>query len=218
LNNVIVIGDSAVVGNQDDLAVIGKAGTKLAVGRSTATEALHLEGAVIVGNAVGTTNGTIRYTGTDVEARIADAWVSLTAGDGGSSTDSIVFEAPITLVEGAGSDPDTVRLDTTNFVTGNLNIIGGQQVKRTLVTSNTTLTYNHFYIAVDASGGNVTVTLPAISGRNQAYRIKRIDNSGNTVTISAGSGQTIDGAASTTLTSLQSKYVIADGSTNYELN
>jgi hypothetical protein len=164
---------------------------------------------------VGTHTGTVAYA---IGVTATGELVEYTASVGSGSTDSIVFEAPITLVEGAGSDPDTVRLDTANFVTGNLNIIGGQQVKRTLVTSDLTLTYNHFYIAVDASGGNVTVTLPAISGRNQAYRIKRIDNSGNTVTISAGSGQTIDGAASTTLTSLQSKYVIADGSTNYELN
>lgn len=89
LFNVIVIGDSAVVGNQDNIAVIGRAGTSLAVGRSTATESIHTDGAILIGDATGTTDGTIRYAGGDFEGRKAGAWVSLTAAGGSSAWNSI---------------------------------------------------------------------------------------------------------------------------------
>lgn len=56
-------------------------------------------------------------------------------------------------------------------------------------------------IWIDASGGNVTLTLPdATSGSVKYLVVKRLDSSSNTVTIAAASGQTIDGAASINLT------------------
>jgi hypothetical protein len=49
-------------------------------------EVLDVRGGIRLGAAVGTENGTIQWTGSDIEGRVGDAWVSLTAqGSGGTS-------------------------------------------------------------------------------------------------------------------------------------
>ena len=51
------------------------------------------------------------------------------------------------------------------------------------------------------AGGNITITLPAVSGcSGRIYHIKKIDSSAYTVTIDANSSETIDGALTQTLT------------------
>ena len=73
--------------------------------------------------------------------------------------------------------------------------IGYQPI--TTITANTTLTDLQHTILVDASGGNITITLPAPT-TGKVYIIKKIDNTANTVTIDAGT-QTIDGVNTKTL-------------------
>lgn len=52
------------------------------------------------------------------------------------------------------------------------------------------------YIAVDASGGAVTITLPTATAQaGQIYTVKKIDSSANAVTIDGDGAETIDGAA-----------------------
>ena len=71
-----------------------------------------------------------------------------------------------------------------------------------VVTANTALAAGTPSIVfVDAASGNVTVTLPLIadvvgSDTTKLLWIKRVDTSSNTVTVSAQTGETIDGAAS----------------------
>lgn len=63
----------------------------------------------------------------------------------------------------------------------------------TTVAANTTLDTSHYTVLVNASSGPVTITLPPVSlGRE--YRIKKIDSSSNTVTITGS--QNIDGQPS----------------------
>lgn len=62
------------------------------------------------------------------------------------------------------------------------------------VTANYTVQAGDYLIGVDATAGNVTVTLPLPSEPRVIY-IKKLDASANTVTASPVSG-TIDGAAS----------------------
>lgn len=64
------------------------------------------------------------------------------------------------------------------------------------VTSNTTLSSGSTSVLVNASGGNVAITLPSAVGQNNNFYIKRIDASTNTVTIGTTSAQTIDGQSS----------------------
>lgn len=76
-------------------------------------------------------------------------------------------------------------------------------VRAVTTTGNILLT--DYFITVDATGGNVTLTLPAASTAfgnavGIQYVIKRIDNSGNTITIQRAGSDTIDGGTSVTLT------------------
>jgi len=74
----------------------------------------------------------------------------------------------------------------------------------TNVSSTSTLGLTDNFCVIDASGGNITITLPAASAAfagNMGLDLvfKRIDNSGNTVTIQRAGSDQIDGANSFTL-------------------
>jgi len=80
-------------------------------------------------------------------------------------------------------------------------------------TSAQTLTADNYLVIVDASSGNITITLPAsASHTNRIYTIKKIDSSQHKVTIDANSTETIDGEETIVL-NLQYSYVtiICDG-------
>jgi hypothetical protein len=105
------------------------------------------------------------------------------------------------------SIPTTMPL----YATGNSAFVngfqsgGGNYYKVEAVTSNITAALTGFYYRIDATSGNITVTLPAAStafGNSMGihYSFKRIDNSGNTITIQRAGSDTIDGATSFTLT------------------
>lgn len=69
-------------------------------------------------------------------------------------------------------------------------------------------------VTSDATSGAVTLTLPSAAtvGNGKTYRFKKIDASGNSVTVNTSSSQTIDGASSKSLTTQwQSLTVISDG-------
>ncbi|UBF23337.1 hypothetical protein M1M40_gp59 [Halorubrum tailed virus 29] len=70
-------------------------------------------------------------------------------------------------------------------------------------------------VLVDASGGPVTVTLPAPESAASVV-VKKIDASGNAVTIATPGGETIDGDSERTLTATTqpSREIMSDG-TNY---
>lgn len=98
------------------------------------------------------------------------------------------------------------------YTTGNSTYIAaGLQSKQgnfyavTTVTGNTTLGVTNNFVLVDATSGNVTITLPAASasfGSQMGLDLifKRIDNSGNSVTVQRAGSDLIDGANSFTLT------------------
>jgi len=68
------------------------------------------------------------------------------------------------------------------------------------VNTNTTLDDTHSVVLVDATGGVVTITLPAVSGIvRRRYTIKKIDSSANAVTIDGNGAETIDGATTQNL-------------------
>jgi len=96
---------------------------------------------------------------------------------------------------------------------------GGVRTKVNLVTSNVvTKTGAYILTAADgivlcnASSGVFTITLPAAS-RNIMYSIKKIDSSGNIVTIDANGSETIDGDLTVSLnTEGESITIVTDGS------
>lgn len=88
-------------------------------------------------------------------------------------------------------------------------------LKRTAITSDTTIDDTYCLIEVDCSGGNVTLTFPTASGKNgRVHFIRRIDNSGNTLTIAAASGTMNKlgaAAGSYTVAGRQQTKIYADG-------
>ncbi len=69
-------------------------------------------------------------------------------------------------------------------------------------------------ILMNATSGNLTVTLPAAAGKvGWVYNIKKTDSSENTVTIDGNASETIDGETTLVLTlQYQSVSILSDGS------
>jgi hypothetical protein len=68
-------------------------------------------------------------------------------------------------------------------------------------SSGYTATANDYAIMCDASGGGFTITLPAAASHTgRVYHIKKIDSSGNIVTVDGNSSETIDDATTAVLT------------------
>jgi hypothetical protein len=68
-------------------------------------------------------------------------------------------------------------------------------------------------LSVDATSGNITITLPAatvFSGPDQFIDISRIDTSSNTVTIQRAGSDTIDEATSITLSGVNRVRLISN--------
>lgn len=83
------------------------------------------------------------------------------------------------------------------------------------VTTATTLTQSAGLCLVDATAGAVTVTLPrADQARGQMVSVKKIDASGNAVTVDAMGG-TIDGATTATLAARWDSVTIVSDGTNW---
>ena len=61
-------------------------GGNFGIGLASPVETLDVNGGVRIGNSSGTNVGTIRWSGTDLEAYKAGGWVSLTASGGGSAS------------------------------------------------------------------------------------------------------------------------------------
>lgn len=81
----------------------------------------------------------------------------------------------------------------------------------TTITVSSTLDPKNYITYVDASIGDITVTLPtAISNQGKPCNIKRIDNSTNTVTVAAQVGQTIDGLTTGSLDYLDNLTIISN--------
>lgn len=203
--------------------------SRVGIGVTAAAESLELSGAILLGNASGTANGTIRYTGSDVEARVGGAWLSLTSsgGSGGVNPGVAGF---LTFYQSTGStvdDQSTLFYDSVNSLfgvgtttpTSLLHVDGTIAHRFTTITTTTTLD-NHYIVYADATAGNITVNLPDASlvpGRR--YIVKKIDATANTVTIDALGGQTIDNFLTLVLTVQDESYTIdSDGVLNWGVN
>lgn len=155
------------------------------------------------------------------------SWVALTglggiySGSGTLPGDVVVSGTGASLLDIGGGDGIPYIYMNPTFGTRFNN---GILTKVSTISSSASLTVTDHFVKVDASGGNVTVTLPVANtvftgGIGINYIIKRMDNSGNTVTIQRSSSDTIDGATSTTLTTqYQSINISATASTEWSLH
>lgn len=133
---------------------------------------------------------------------------------GGS--DEVDHDSLLNYVSNEHVDHSTVTITAGSGLTGGGDIsqdqtLNAQSVES--VTADTTL--NEVDIAlVDASGGAVTVTLPAPSTDIRA-NIKKTDSSNNTVTIATPNAETIDGESNRTIDAQYiSRTIVSDGN-NY---
>lgn len=81
------------------------------------------------------------------------------------------------------------------------------------ISATTTLDATNHTVLASASGGAITVNLPAAASHSgRRYEIKKTDSSANTVTIDGSGAETIDGAATYVLnTQYQSVTIVSDG-------
>lgn len=94
--------------------------------------------------------------------------------------------------------------------------LGSQAYSAATVTTTTTAG-EHYTILVDCTAGAVTINLPAVAScSGRTYIIKKIDVSGNIVTIDGNAAETIDGTATKTLSNQYNYYAVQnDGSAWY---
>jgi hypothetical protein len=82
------------------------------------------------------------------------------------------------------------------------------------VTADTSYANTDLLIVADASGGNVTLTLPALV-QGRMVIAKKIDASANSVTVSGGAN--IDGAASKSTTAQYATFTLIGGATEWHI-
>ncbi len=105
----------------------------------------------------------------------------------------------------------------SNSPESTLQVNGSLATKVTTLSGNTTLDDTHHVVLVDASGGNVTLTVPlASSGDARQYMIKKTDSSSNDVIITRSGANTIDGDTSVTMgVQYEARTIISDGTNWY---
>lgn len=91
--------------------------------------------------------------------------------------------------------------------------VAGNFYKTRNVTGTTTANITDYILSIDATAGNIDITLPAASSVfggsvGIQYIFKRVDNSGNTVTITRAGSDTIDGGTSFALAAQWDKTVL----------
>ena len=116
-----------------------------------------------------------------------------------------------------GIDASSDLVVTADATTGELKSVTMTDISSTTAirteSANYSITANDATVLVDASGGAVTVTLPApIAGRK--YVVKKIDGTVNAVNI-AGGGNNIDGIATQSTTNPHQTFVLQSDGTNW---
>lgn len=84
-------------------------------------------------------------------------------------------------------------------------------------SSSLTETIGLYTKLIDATSGNVTITLPTAAGNMAAFIIKKIDSSANTVIIDGNSSETIDGDTTVTIYDQYNYIEIISDGTNWKI-
>lgn len=110
-----------------------------------------------------------------------------------------------TLIGGGASSANSV-----------LQVNGAISAPITTVTGATTLTQSNGTVLGDATSGAFNVTLPTAVGiTGRMYTVKKIDSSGNAVTIATTSSQTIDGVTTKAISTQYTSYTVQSDGANW---
>lgn len=103
--------------------------------------------------------------------------------------------------------------EAVNALIDRQNLFGSRTVTASFTANNDYQLY-----LIDATTGNVTATLPpAAAYKNKTFMFKRIDASGNSVTLARSSTNTIDGATSQSMASQYDFYAVHSNGSNWYL-
>jgi hypothetical protein len=124
----------------------------------------------------------------------------------------LFYSAATGAVDGTVTFSNTATIDG-NGVSANGFSVGSRDISALSIstkTANYTITNNDDVIMVDASSGNITITLIAVASRTlgRPIHIKRIDSSANIVTIDGSGSETIDGDLSFTIDAQYDAYTL----------
>lgn len=116
--------------------------------------------------------------------------------------------AEVSTTEPASPVRGMIWLDEDASGTGGLGVLNV-----TTITSSTTLTDSQTVVLCDATAGPITVTLPKTAGRDgRSYYIKKIDGTGNAVTVDGDGTETIDDSSTKVITSqYDAVTIVSDG-------
>jgi hypothetical protein len=93
---------------------------------------------------------------------------------------------------------------------------GGSLSSQTTQTANYTALSTDYFIFGDATSASITINLPTAVGiAGKVYIIKKIDATGNTVTIDANSTQTLDGALTIVIGTQYASFSIVSNGANW---
>lgn len=166
---------------------------------------------VNVGTGPNTGNGDpLRTAFQELNANDATLYSAFTAAgivkvaNGGLGQGATPANGQIPIGTGSGYTPATLTAGANVTIT---NTAGGIEIASSggggsateqfeTVTGNTTLSSGTNAVLVDASAGDITITLPTAIGAEFVCYIKRIDSSTHNVTVATSNSQTIDGNAS----------------------
>jgi hypothetical protein len=179
------------------------------------------QGGVITGSGHATFGEITTALGSAGTVDLKDAKITFT--DSGTGQAEILYKTDLTIGDvGGGATLELTATDATFYLplktdTGvNAAFGGGIQYSVADITKDTTVDSTAYIYRVNATSGNITITLPAASDPGsvgRGYRFIRVDSSSNTVTVTPQSTDHLDGIVDNF--ALQAQYdhaeVICDG-------
>jgi hypothetical protein len=153
----------------------------------------------------------------DQAAVVAVALIKVESLSNVVSENTMLVQTIIPVLE-AGSADQNLYSDNVGFsgstIIGASSMVNNHNVRTT--TGNPILDDGYRTLGVDASGGAKTITLPtAASAKFRVYTIKKIDSSGNAVTVDAAGAETIDGALTKVLAAQWEKVTVESTGTSW---
>jgi hypothetical protein len=128
----------------------------------------------------------------------------------------LIYDATLEYWLASVSPSNVVLLNSINSFTAMQSFTKSVNFAYTSVTTNTTLDTTHNVVSVDASGGARTITLPTAVGiGGRQYTIRKLDSSGNAVTIDGNGSETINGATTKVLAAQYDVATIISNNANW---
>jgi hypothetical protein len=129
---------------------------------------------------------------------------------------ALIYDGTLEYWLASLSPSNAALLNLANSFTAMQSFTKAVNFAYTSVSTNTTLDTTHNVVSVDASGGAKTITLPTAVGiGGRQYTIRKLDSSGNAVTIDGNGSETINGATTKVLAAQYDVATIISNNANW---